>query len=72
MSTVTKSNEILPKMGQGVLLLNKSNEVLFYNRTIKDDFWPELEVGTKFFNNISNLTQQIITRKINKEFWKSN
>ena len=41
-------SSVLEKMGQGVLLLNKSNEALFYNRTIKDDFWPELEVGINF------------------------
>jgi two-component system phosphate regulon sensor histidine kinase PhoR len=46
-------SSVLEKMGQGVLLLNKSNEVLFYNKTIKEDFWPEIEIGSKFFSNVS-------------------
>ncbi len=46
-------SSVLDKMGQGVLLLNKSNEVLFYNKTIKEDFWPEIEIGSKFFSNVS-------------------
>ena len=61
-------SSVLEKMGQGVLLLNKSNEVLFYNRTIKDDFWPELEVGTKFFNNISYPA----LKKFLKKAWEKN
>ena len=46
----------------------KSNEVLFYNRTIKDDFWPELEVGTKFFSNISYPA----LKKFLKKAWEKN
>ena len=38
-------------MGKG-FYSSQSNEVLFCNRTIKDDLF-ELEVGNKFFNNIS-------------------
>ena len=47
-------------MGQGVLP-HKSNKVLFYNITIKDDFWPELEVGTKFLLSLP------CAQKISKE-----
>ena len=61
-------SSVLEKMGQGVLLLNKSNEVLFYNKTIEEDFWPELEIGMKFFSSISYPS----FKKFLKKAWEKN
>ena len=67
-------SSVLEKMGQGVLLLNKTNEVLFYNKTIKEDFWPEIEIGSKFFSNVSYPSFKKFLKKesINAELIKIN
>ena len=45
-------SNLLSRMGQGVILVNKNLNVLYFNQTISKDFFPELKVGDDLFKNI--------------------
>ena len=38
-------SNLLSRMGQGVILVNKNLNVIYFNQTISKDFFPELKVG---------------------------
>ena len=46
-------SNLLSRMGQGVILVNKNLNVIYFNQTISKDFFPELKVGDDLFKNIS-------------------
>ena len=46
-------SNLLSRMGQGVILVDKTLKVLYFNQTITKDFFPELKVDDDLFNNIS-------------------
>ena len=46
-------SSVLSKMGQGVILVDKNYEVLYLNKTINTEFFPDLNIGDKLFENIS-------------------
>ena len=46
-------SNLLSRMGQGVILVDKNLKVLYFNQTITKDFFPELKVDDDLFKNIS-------------------
>ena len=46
-------SSVLSKMGQGVILVDKNYRVLFANKTINSEFFPDLNIGDKLFEKIS-------------------
>lgn len=46
-------SSVLSKMGQGVILVDRNNRVLFANKTINSEFWSDLNIGDKLFEKIS-------------------
>jgi len=46
-------SNLLSRMGQGVILVDKNLKVLYFNQTITKDFFPELKVHDDLFKNIS-------------------
>jgi two-component system phosphate regulon sensor histidine kinase PhoR len=46
-------SSVLSKMGQGVILVDKNYQVLYLNKTINTEFFPDLNIGDKLFENIS-------------------
>ena len=46
-------SSVLSKMGQGVILVDKNYQVLYLNKTINAEFFPDLNIGDKLFENIS-------------------
>lgn len=46
-------SNLLSRMGQGVILVDKNLKVLYFNQTITNDFFPELKVDDDLFKNIS-------------------
>ena len=46
-------SSVLSKMGQGVILVDKNYEVLYLNKTINTEFFPDLNIGDKLFEHIS-------------------
>mgnify|MGYP006220507063 FL=1 len=46
-------SNLLSRMGQGVILVDKNLRVLYFNQTITKDFFPELKVDDDLFKNIS-------------------
>ena len=42
-------SNLLSRMGQGVILVDKSLKVLYFNQTITKDFFPELKVDDDLF-----------------------
>ena len=43
-------SSVLSKMGQGVILVYKNYEVLYLNKTINTEFFPDLNIGDKLLN----------------------
>ena len=46
-------SSVLSKMGQGVILVDRNHQVLFANKTINSEFFPDLNIGDKLFEKIS-------------------
>ena len=46
-------SSVLSKMGQGVILVDRNHRVLFANKTINSEFFPDLNIGDKLFEKIS-------------------
>ena len=46
-------SSVLSKMGQGVILVDKKYRVLYLNKTINSEFFPDLNIGDKLFEKIS-------------------
>ena len=46
-------SNLLSRMGQGVILVDKNLKVLYFNQTITKDFFSELKVDDDLFKNIS-------------------